>query len=99
RSATNIQAGARTRLAAILHALTLLAMLFVLAPLVARIPLAALAGVLIAVALRMIEIRMLRTLWRGSRAEAAVFLTTVGAILVTNLIVSDPVAIRLRNLD
>jgi SulP family sulfate permease len=91
RSATNIQAGARTRLAAILHALTLLAMMFALAPLVARIPLAALAGVLIAVALRMIEIRMLRTLWRGSRAEAAVFLTTVGAILATDLIVGVPV--------
>jgi SulP family sulfate permease len=91
RSATNIQAGARTRLAAILHALTLLAMMFALAPLVARIPLSALAGVLIAVALRMIEIRMLRTLWRGSRVEAAVFLITVGAILVTDLIVGVPV--------
>jgi sulfate permease, SulP family len=91
RSATNIQAGARTRLAAILHALTLLAMMIALAPLVARIPLAALAGVLIAVALRMIEVRMLRTLWRGSRAEAAVFLTTAGAILVADLIVGVPV--------
>ena len=91
RSATNIQAGARTRLAAVLHALTLLAMMFALAPLVARIPLAALAGVLIAVALRMIEVRMLRTLWRGSRAEAAVFVTTAGAILVTDLIVGVPV--------
>jgi high affinity sulfate transporter 1 len=91
RSATNIQAGAKTRLAAILHALTLLVMMFALAPLVARIPVAALAGVLIAVALRMIEIRMLRTLWRGSRAEAAVFLATAGAILVTDLIVGVPV--------
>lgn len=91
RSATNIQAGARTRLASILHALALLAMMFALAPLVARIPPAALAGVLIAEALRMIEIRMLRTLWRGSRAEAAVYLTTVGAILVTDLIVGVPV--------
>jgi carbonic anhydrase/acetyltransferase-like protein (isoleucine patch superfamily)/anti-anti-sigma regulatory factor len=91
RSATNIQAGARTRLSVICHALTLLAMMLALAPLVARIPLAALAGVLIAVALRMIETRMLRTLWRGSRAEAAVFLTTVGAILMTDLIVGVPV--------
>jgi MFS superfamily sulfate permease-like transporter len=91
RSATNIQAGARTRLAAILHALSLLAMMFTLAPLAGRVPMAALAGVLIAVALRMIEIRMLRTLWRSSRPEAAVFLTTAGAILVTDLIVGVPV--------
>lgn len=91
RSATNIQAGARTRLATILHALILLAMMFALAPLVARIPLAALAGVLMAVAFRMIEFRMLRVLWRGSRAEAAVFLTTAGTILATDLIVGVPV--------
>jgi carbonic anhydrase/acetyltransferase-like protein (isoleucine patch superfamily) len=91
RSATNIQAGARTRLAAILHALYLLIMMFALAPIVALIPLAALAGVLIVVALRMIEVRTLRALWRGSRAEAAVFLTTVGAIVVTDLIVGVPV--------
>jgi high affinity sulfate transporter 1 len=91
RSATNVQAGARTRLATILHALALLAMMFLLGPLVAQIPRAALAGVLIAVALRMIEIRMLKTLWRGSRAEAAVFLATTGAILMTDLIVGVPV--------
>jgi MFS superfamily sulfate permease-like transporter/carbonic anhydrase/acetyltransferase-like protein (isoleucine patch superfamily) len=91
RSATNIQAGARTRLAAVVHALTLLALMFALAPAVGRIPLAALAGVLIAVALRMVEVRMLRALWRGSRAEAAVFLATAGAILATDLIVGVPV--------
>ena len=34
---------------------------------------------------------MLRTLWRGSRAEAVVFLTTAGTILVTDLIVGVPV--------
>src|SRR5262249_44339913 len=81
----------RTRLGAILHALALLVMMFALGPLVARIPMAALAGVLLAVALRMIEIRMLCTLWRGSRAEAVVFLITVVAILVTDLIVGVPV--------
>lgn len=91
RSATNIQAGARTRLAAMIHSLVLLAMMIALAPLVAWIPLAALAGVLMAVSLRMIEYRMLRALWRGSRAEAAVFLTTVGTILLTDLIVGVPV--------
>ncbi|MFO0889096.1 MAG: SulP family inorganic anion transporter [Isosphaeraceae bacterium] len=91
RSATNIQAGGRTRLSTIIHALILLAMLLGLAPLVARIPRAALAGVLIAVAFRMIEIRMLRRLWAVNRVEAAIFLTTCGAILVTDLIVGVPV--------
>ena len=86
RSATNIQSGARSRLSAILHALILLASMLFLGPIVTRIPLAALAGVLTAVALRMIEVRMLRVLWRGSRPEAVVFLVTSGAILATDLI-------------
>jgi SulP family sulfate permease len=93
RSATNIQAGARTRLSAIIHAVTLLVMMFGLASLVALIPRAALAGVLIAVALRMIEVHLLRILWRSSRAEAVVFLTTAGAIIVTDLIVGVPVGL------
>lgn len=91
RSATNVQAGAKTRLAAVVHALTLLFMMLALGPLVARIPRAALAGVLVAVAYRMIEVRMLRAFWRSSRAEAMVFVATAGTILLTDLIVGVPV--------
>lgn len=93
RSATNIQAGAKTRLAAVVHALVLLAMIFALGPVVARIPRAALAGVLIAVALRMIEVRMLRVLWRSSRTETMVFAVTAGTILLTDLLVGVPMGI------
>jgi sulfate permease, SulP family len=91
RSATNVHAGAKTRLSAIVHALTLLLMMLALGPLVARIPRAALAGVLVAVAYRMIEFRMLRAFWRSSRAEAMVFVATAGTILLTDLIVGVPV--------
>lgn len=86
RSATNIQAGAQSRLSAIVHALLLLTSMLFLGSIVARIPLAALAGVLAAVALRMIEVHMLRVLWRVSRPEAIVFLVTAGAIVITDLI-------------
>ncbi|HEX8199577.1 MAG TPA: SulP family inorganic anion transporter [Isosphaeraceae bacterium] len=91
RSATNIQAGGRTRLSALAHALLILAMMLSLGPLVHRIPIAALAGILIAVALRMVEIHMLKALWHGSRAEAAVYLVTAGTIIITDLIVGVPV--------
>jgi high affinity sulfate transporter 1 len=91
RSATNIQAGARTRLSAILHALMILAVMLVLGPLAERIPIPALAGVLCVVAVRMVEVHMIRALWRGSRAELAVYVLTAGAILVTDLIVGVPV--------
>jgi SulP family sulfate permease len=93
RSATNIQAGAKTRLSAILHALLILAMMLALGGLVARIPVAALAGVLIAVATRMIEVRMLRFLWKASKVEALVLLATAGAIVATDLTVGVPVGL------
>lgn len=93
RSGTNIQAGARTRLSAIVHALIILLMMLALADLVGQIPIAALAGVLIAVALRMIETKLLLVLWRGSRVEAAIFLVTTGTILLTDLIVGVPVGL------
>ena len=86
RSATNIQAGAKTRLASMLHAMLILAVILWLSPLGTLIPKAALAGVLAAVALRMVEVHVLRKLWRGSRAEAIVFVITAGAIVVTDLI-------------
>ena len=91
RSATNMQAGGRTRLSCVLHALLLLAMMLFLSPLVARIPRTALAGVLMAVAFRMIEVRLFRTLWRSSRVEAVIGFATAGTILVTDLIVGIPV--------
>jgi SulP family sulfate permease len=86
RSGTNIQSGARSRFSAIFHAGILLASMLALGGIVGRIPLAALAGVLTAVALRMIETRMLKVLWRANRPEAIVFLVTAGAIIVTDLI-------------
>ncbi len=93
RSATNVQAGARSRMSALMHAILILVMMLALGPLVARIPIAALAGVLTAVALRMIEIHVLKTLWRGSRAEAAVYVVTAGTIVFTDLIVGVPVGL------
>lgn len=93
RSATNVQSGARTRMAAVMHALLVLAMLLALAPLVARIPVAALAGVLIAVAVRMVEVGKLRALWHGSRVEAAVYLATAGAVVATDLMVGVAVGL------
>src|SRR4029079_5309825 len=67
RSALNVQSGAKTRRSAIIHSLVLVASIFFLAPLMARIPFAALAGVLFSVALRMLDPRKLTALYRISR--------------------------------
>jgi SulP family sulfate permease len=53
RSSVGIKSGGQTRLVSIIHALALLASMFLLAPVMSRIPLAALSGVLIVTAWRM----------------------------------------------
>ena len=57
RTATNIRAGARSPLAAAMHALFILACTIALAPLVSYLPMAALAGLLVIVARNMSEAR------------------------------------------
>ncbi len=55
RTAVNVRAGASSKLAALVHAVVLAGIVLAAAPLVGRIPLAALAGVLLATTARMIE--------------------------------------------
>ncbi|GAB4536060.1 MAG: SulP family inorganic anion transporter [Anaerolineales bacterium] len=60
RSSVGIKSGGQTRLVSIVHALALLLSMFILAPVMSRVPLAALAGVLMVTAWRMNE-------WEGIR--------------------------------
>ncbi len=55
RTSVGIKSGGQTRLVSIIHALAILASMFILAPVMSRVPLAALAGVLIMTAWRMNE--------------------------------------------
>lgn len=87
RTAVNVRAGARSRLAAVTHALVLLVVVFAAAPLVSDIPMAALAGVLFATCVRMVEVGSIRTLMRATRSDAVIvvltFTVTVAVDLVT----------------
>jgi SulP family sulfate permease len=85
RTATNVQAGARGPVAGMVHAVALLAFLVVAAPLAQAIPLAALAGVLVSVALHMLDVQGIRNLWRTARAEAAVLGVTMALTLLRDL--------------
>lgn len=87
RSALNVQAGARTRRAALFHALVLIVMVGFLAPVISRIPLAALAGILIAVALRMLNVGGFLHLIQTSRAEGLIYAVTFLVIVLGDLIV------------
>ena len=85
RTAVNVRSGARSRLAAVVHSLVLLVVVLALAKVVAWIPLAALAGVLIATAVRMVEVSSLRALVRVSRSDAFVLGLTFLATVVLDL--------------
>jgi len=86
RTAVNVRSGARSRLAAVVHSGVLLVVVLALAPVVAWIPLAALAGVLIATAVRMVEVGSLRTLARAGRGDAVVLVGTAVATVAFDLV-------------
>ncbi|MGW7444076.1 SulP family inorganic anion transporter, partial [Kitasatospora sp. NPDC054795] len=86
RTAVNVRSGAASRLAALVHAAVLAVVVFAAAPLVESIPLAALAGVLIATAVRMVEVASLRALARSGRGETAVLVLTAAATLAFDLV-------------
>ncbi|SCG71096.1 sulfate permease, SulP family [Micromonospora echinaurantiaca] len=97
RTAVNVRAGASSKLASLTHAVALAAIVLAAAPLVGRIPLAALAGVLLATTVRMVEAGSLRALARATRGDALVlvltFTVTVALDLVTAVAVGVGVAV------
>jgi sulfate permease, SulP family len=85
RTATNVRAGARTPVAGMLHAVLILVVLLVAAPLVAYIPLAALAAVLVTVAWNMFEWPAIAHMLRHSRGELWVVVATLAVTLLHDL--------------
>jgi SulP family sulfate permease len=88
RTAVNVRSGATSRLAALSHALILGAIVYTAAGLVSKIPLAALAGVLLATSIRMVERDSVRAMWRSTRSDAAVLVLTAVATLTLDTVVA-----------
>jgi carbonic anhydrase len=86
RSSININAGGRTRLATISHGLLLLLGTVALAGLLNRIPLAALAAVLIATGFRLADWRLFAQQWQQGWVQWVPFAVTILAILFTDLL-------------
>jgi sulfate permease, SulP family len=93
RTAVNVRAGARTRVAAIVHAGVLLAVVLVAGGLVERIPIAALAGVLMVTAVRMVELHNVRSVLRATRGDAVVLAVTAAVTLAFDLIMAVEVGV------
>jgi sulfate permease, SulP family len=98
RTATNIRSGALTPVSGMVHALTLLAILLVAAPLARFVPLATLAAVLFVVAYNMGEWREIVTILRLSKTDIAVWFTTFSLTVLADLTVAVGVGMTLAAL-
>ena len=86
RSALNVRAGAHTRRASLIQSLVIVLAVVLLTPLLTHIPIPALVGVLLAIALKMIHPQEFLTLWRTSHLEAGVFLVTYLAVVLVDFV-------------
>ena len=88
RTATNIRAGAKTPVAGMIHAVTLLLILLFAAPLARHIPLAVLAAILVTVAYNMGEWQEIPDIMRLGRPATLVWLTTFALTVLADLTVA-----------
>ena len=93
RTAVNVRSGGRTRVAAITHSLVLLAVVSLAATVVSGIPLAALSGVLMVTAVRMVSIPTVRAVVRSTRSDAIVFFITAIVTVSFDLIIAVGIGI------
>jgi SulP family sulfate permease len=85
RTATNIKAGARTPMAGIMHALWLFVFMLFLAPLIVKVPLAALAAILIVVAWNMSEIKHIKEIMKAPRSDRIILVVTFALTVLVDL--------------
>ena len=88
RTATNVKNGGRTPIAGIIHAITLLIIILLAAPLAKYIPLASLSAVLVVVAWNMGEWHQFVRIPKWPRSDAVVFLTAFALTVLIDLTVA-----------
>jgi sulfate permease, SulP family len=95
RTSANIKLGAKTPVAGMVHALTILLLMLFFAPLVGKIPLAALSAVLVFVAWNMAEFPHFIEILKGQRGDALVLLMTFACTILIDLTVAGQVGVLL----
>ena len=98
RTATNVRAGGRTPLAGIFHAVFLLIFLLVAGKLIAHVPMAALAAILLVVAWGMSEVDRFKSLLRMDAGDRALLLLTFVLTVLVDLTVAIGVGVTLASL-
>ncbi len=85
RSGINYEAGAKTPMSAIFAAVFLMLIVLLIAPLTAYLPNAAMGGVILVVAYNLIDFHHIKMIFRNSKSETAILLTTFFATLLLEL--------------
>ena len=93
RTAVNVRSGGRSRLSAIIHSLVLLATIYLASTVVSQVPLAALAGVLMVTAARMVSVATVRSVVGSTRSDTVVFVITAIITVTFDLIVAVGIGI------
>lgn len=87
RSSVNINAGGKTKLSTVVHGLLLLLSVALLPMWLNKIPLAALAAILLMTGFKLASPKLLRQMWSEGRSQFLPFIVTVVAIVLTDLLV------------
>jgi SulP family sulfate permease len=98
RTLANVQAGGRTPLSGIIHAMVLLAIVLGMSPLVAHIPSAALAGILVKVGIDVIDWRYIKRMHRAPRIDLVLTLVVLLLTVFVNVITAVGVGVILASL-
>lgn len=97
RTATNVKNGGRTPIAGIVHAIFLLLVMLLFAPVAKLIPLSCLAGILMVVAYHMSEWRHFKDLLRSNKMDITVLLTTFFLTIFFDLILAIEIGLILSS--
>lgn len=87
RSSVNVNAGAQSRLSAIVHGVLMTGSVLLIPDLLNQIPLSALGAILLVTGLKLASPAIFRQMWQEGRSQFVPFLVTVVGILFTDLIV------------
>ncbi|MDB6081074.1 MAG: putative sulfate transporter [Chlamydiia bacterium] len=88
RTTANVQLGAKTPISGMIHAVTILLLMLLLAPLAVKIPLASLSALLVFVAYNMAEFDHFKDILKGPKSESLILLTTFSLTVLIDLTVA-----------
>lgn len=86
RTSANINAGAKTKLAAIAHGVFLLVAVLAIPGLLNKIPMASLAAILIMIGLKLASVKTFKHMWHNGMQQFIPFIVTVVAVVFTDLL-------------